>query len=91
MFCEEHRAILTDKILLVVSPFATHRTVHPDVPGISFTGGTVTGKKIAGSAGPKLKKLQLELGGKNPTIVFKDCYFEETLQGVAFAGLANTV
>ncbi len=69
------------------------RAVHPDVAGISFTGGTVTGKKIAGSAGPKLKKLQLELGGKNPTIVFKDRYFEETLQlqGVAFAGLANTV
>lgn len=45
---------------------------HDDVPLISFTGGTVTGRKIAETAAPKLKKLSLELGGKNPTIVFKD-------------------
>src|SRR5260221_9042 len=45
-------------------------TEHPDVTAISFTGGTVTGKKIASTAAPMLKKLSLELGGKNPNIIF---------------------
>lgn len=52
---------------------------HPDVTAISFTGGTVTGKKIAATAGPMLKKLSLELGGKNPNIIFADCDFEQAL------------
>lgn len=49
---------------------------HPAVPAISFTGGTVTGKKIASIAGPMFKKLSLELGGKNPNIIFADCDFD---------------
>jgi aminomuconate-semialdehyde/2-hydroxymuconate-6-semialdehyde dehydrogenase len=49
---------------------------HPDVAAISFTGGTVTGKKIAATAGPMFKKLSLELGGKNPNIIFEDCNFD---------------
>src|SRR5699024_6591518 len=48
---------------------------HPDVPAISFTGGTVTGADIARRAAPEFKKLSLELGGKNPTIVFADSNF----------------
>lgn len=52
---------------------------HPDIVAISFTGGTVTGKKIAATAGPMLKKLSLELGGKNPNIIFSDCDFELAL------------
>lgn len=45
---------------------------HPDVKAISFTGSTVVGKKIAAHCGPALKKASLELGGKNPTIIFAD-------------------
>ncbi|MCK6616467.1 MAG: aldehyde dehydrogenase [Cyclobacteriaceae bacterium] len=53
---------------------------HPGVPAISFTGGTVTGKKIAATAAPMFKKLSLELGGKNPNIVFADCSFEQAVR-----------
>src|SRR6478609_1948746 len=52
---------------------------HPDITAISFTGGTVTGKKIAATAAPMFKKLSLELGGKNPNIVFADCDFDQAL------------
>jgi aminomuconate-semialdehyde/2-hydroxymuconate-6-semialdehyde dehydrogenase len=45
---------------------------HPDIKAISFTGGTATGADIARRAAPKFKKLSLELGGKNPTVVFAD-------------------
>jgi aminomuconate-semialdehyde/2-hydroxymuconate-6-semialdehyde dehydrogenase len=52
---------------------------HPKVKAISFTGGTVTGRKIAATAAPQFKKLSLELGGKNPNIVFADCDFEKAV------------
>jgi aminomuconate-semialdehyde/2-hydroxymuconate-6-semialdehyde dehydrogenase len=52
---------------------------HPEVIAISFTGGTVTGKKIASTAAPMFKKLSLELGGKNPNIIFADCDLERAL------------
>ena len=52
---------------------------HPNVSVISFTGGTVTGKKIASTAAPMFKKLSLELGGKNPNIIFADCDFEQAV------------
>ena len=45
---------------------------HPDVKAISFTGSTAIGKKIAAHCGPALKRTSLELGGKNPTIIFAD-------------------
>jgi aminomuconate-semialdehyde/2-hydroxymuconate-6-semialdehyde dehydrogenase len=45
---------------------------HAGVKAISFTGSTRTGSAIAASAGPKFKKLSLEMGGKNPTVVFAD-------------------
>ncbi len=52
---------------------------HPGIAAISFTGGTATGKKIASAAAPMFKKLSLELGGKNPNIVFADCDFEQAI------------
>ncbi len=62
---------------------------HPEIKAISFTGGTETGKKIAATAAPMFKKLSLELGGKNPTIVFADCDFDETVKQTVTASLSN--
>src|SRR5262249_6841504 len=52
---------------------------HPRVPTLSFTGGTVTGAEIARTAAPLFKKVALELGGKNPNIIFADAVLEEAL------------
>lgn len=62
---------------------------HPSITAISFTGGTVTGKKIASTAAPMFKKLSLELGGKNPNIIFADCDFEQTLTSTMLSSFAN--
>jgi aminomuconate-semialdehyde/2-hydroxymuconate-6-semialdehyde dehydrogenase len=62
---------------------------HPSIPAISFTGGTVTGKKIASVAAPMFKKLSLELGGKNPNIIFADCDFDQTLQTTVLSSFSN--
>ncbi|MGA9855481.1 MAG: aldehyde dehydrogenase [Gammaproteobacteria bacterium] len=62
---------------------------HPQVKAISFTGGTRTGADIAARAGPKFKKLSLELGGKNPTLVFADCDFETTVSETVRAAFSN--
>lgn len=62
---------------------------HPKVKAISFTGGTVTGAAIAAAAAPMFKKLSLEMGGKNPTLVFADCDYESTLAGTVRAAFAN--
>ncbi len=62
---------------------------HPDVRAISFTGGTATGARVAATAAPHFKKVSLELGGKNPTLVFADCDLEKTLEGVTRAAFAN--
>jgi aminomuconate-semialdehyde/2-hydroxymuconate-6-semialdehyde dehydrogenase len=62
---------------------------HPEIKAISFTGGTETGKRIAATAAPMFKKLSLELGGKNPTIVFADCDFEATVKQVVTASFSN--
>ena len=64
-------------------------TKHPDIPVISFTGGTVTGAEIARVAGPMFKKLSLELGGKNPNIIFDDCDFEKALSTTMHSSFAN--
>ena len=63
--------------------------VHPRVKAISFTGGSATGARIAAQAAPKFKKLSLELGGKNPSLVFADCDLDKTVAGVARAAFAN--
>ena len=62
---------------------------HPLITTISFTGGTVTGKKIASTAAPMFKKLSLELGGKNPNIVFADCDFEQAITSTMQSSFAN--
>lgn len=53
---------------------------HPDVPLISFTGGTVTGANVAATAAPMFKKLSLELGGKNPNLIFADADLGEAMK-----------
>lgn len=62
---------------------------HKDIPLISFTGGTATGKHIAGIAAPMFKKLSLELGGKNPNIIFADCEYEKMLATTLQSSFAN--
>lgn len=62
---------------------------HADVKAVSFTGGTKTGKHIAGVVGPKLKKLSLELGGKNPNIIFADCNYEKMMETTLRSSFAN--
>ena len=64
-------------------------TAHPDIPMISFTGGTNTGKQIAKVAAPMFKKLSLELGGKNPNIIFADCDFDKMLRTTVQSSFSN--
>ena len=64
-------------------------TEHPDVPIISFTGGTETGKTIARTAAPMFKKLSLELGGKNPNIIFDDCDLDKAISTSLNSSFAN--
>ena len=62
---------------------------HQDVKAISFTGGTKTGEEIARVAAPMFKKLSLELGGKNPNIIFADCNYEEMLATTVRSSFSN--
>ena len=62
---------------------------HKDVKAISFTGGTKTGAHIASIAAPQFKKLSLELGGKNPNIIFADCDYEKMMQTTLHSSFAN--
>ncbi|MFM9097687.1 MAG: aldehyde dehydrogenase [Phycisphaerales bacterium] len=62
---------------------------HPGIPVISFTGGTETGARIMSVAGPMFKTVALELGGKNPTIVFADADFEQAVAGAVNAAFRN--
>jgi aminomuconate-semialdehyde/2-hydroxymuconate-6-semialdehyde dehydrogenase len=64
-------------------------TAHPDIKAVSFTGGTKTGQEIARTAAPMFKKLSLELGGKNATLVFADCNLERTVNETVTASFAN--
>ncbi|MET4107312.1 aldehyde dehydrogenase [Hymenobacter sp. UYP22] len=62
---------------------------HPGIRAISFTGGTKTGEQIARSAAPRFKKLSLELGGKNPNLIFADCNLAEAVQTSLRSSFAN--
>jgi aminomuconate-semialdehyde/2-hydroxymuconate-6-semialdehyde dehydrogenase len=64
-------------------------TCHEDVAAISFTGGTVTGAAVAANAAPRFKKLSLELGGKNPTVVFADADLEPAIPTIIRASFWN--
>ncbi|WP_346882731.1 aldehyde dehydrogenase [uncultured Algibacter sp.] len=62
---------------------------HPDIKAISFTGGTSTGAHIAKVAAPMFKKLSLELGGKNPNIIFADCDYDDMLETTVRSSFSN--
>jgi len=62
---------------------------HPDVPVIAFTGSVETGQRIASIAAPMMKKVHLELGGKDPMVVAPDVDLEMAVRGAAYAGLIN--
>jgi aminomuconate-semialdehyde/2-hydroxymuconate-6-semialdehyde dehydrogenase len=64
-------------------------TAHDEVAAISFTGGTVTGAGVAANAAPRFKKLSLELGGKNPTVIFADADLDKALPDVLRASFWN--
>lgn len=62
---------------------------HPEVKAISFTGSTRAGERIASIAAPKFKKLSLELGGKNPNIIFPDCDWEKMMKTSIQSSFSN--
>ena len=64
-------------------------TAHLKINTISFTGGTVTGKKVAEACAPMFKKVSLELGGKNPNIVFADADLDAAIAGSVRSSFAN--
>ena len=63
---------------------------HPQTKAISFTGSTTVGKRIAGLAAPLLKKVSLELGGKNPTLVFADSDWRANLDTIVRSAFQNS-
>ncbi|MEW6361009.1 MAG: aldehyde dehydrogenase [Acidobacteriota bacterium] len=63
--------------------------VNENIPAITFTGGTATGREIARLAAPRFKKLSLELGGKNPNIIFSDCDYEQMLDTTVKSSFSN--
>jgi len=71
------------------NPTGSALVSHPKVNAVSFTGGTETGRLVAAAAAPQFKKLSLELGGKNPTIVFADSNLEKAAIGAARAAFLN--
>ncbi|KAM3602380.1 uncharacterized protein V6R79_003023 [Siganus canaliculatus] len=62
---------------------------HPDVPVISFTGSTVTARHITEQSAPYCKKLSLELGGKNPALVFADADLDQCVEGTIRSSFFN--
>ena len=62
---------------------------HPEIKAISFTGGTATGAHIAKTAAPMFKKLSLELGGKNPNLIFADCDYDIMLKTTIRSSFSN--
>ncbi|HND88544.1 MAG TPA: aldehyde dehydrogenase family protein, partial [Saprospiraceae bacterium] len=62
---------------------------HPAIKAVSFTGSTRAGAEIARLAAPMFKKLSLELGGKNPNIIFADCDYEQMLDTTVRSSFNN--
>ena len=89
--CKE--AGLPDGVLNIVhgtGPQAGEAIVaHPQVKAISFTGSTRAGERIAALAAPKFKKLSLELGGKNPAIIFADSNWEKMMNETIRSSFSN--
>ncbi|MEN2738668.1 aldehyde dehydrogenase family protein [Microbacterium sp. X-17] len=63
---------------------------HPDVDRIAFTGSTETGREIIRASAVNMKRLQLELGGKSPDIVFADADLDVAVPGAAMGVFANS-
>jgi len=88
-----HQAGLPKGVLNIVHGLGTKVgeaiTKHPNIKAISFTGGTATGKKIAAIAAPMFKKLSLELGGKNPNIIFADCDLDKAVSTSVLSAFSN--
>jgi aminomuconate-semialdehyde/2-hydroxymuconate-6-semialdehyde dehydrogenase len=94
MLCEiAHEASLPNGVLNIVHGTGPNVgaaiTVHPKINTISFTGGTVTGRKVAEACAPLFKKISLELGGKNPNIVFADADLDAAIAGSVRSSFAN--
>lgn len=94
MLCEAaHEAGLPAGVLNVVHGVGARAgagiVAHADIPSISFTGGTATGRAIAGVAGPMFKATSLELGGKNPVLVFADADMEKVVATSVRGALTN--
>ncbi|PID69634.1 MAG: 2-hydroxymuconic semialdehyde dehydrogenase [Flavobacteriales bacterium] len=87
------KAQLPDGVLNIVhglgNTTGTAIVSHPKIKAISFTGGTKTGAAIASIAAPMFKKLSLELGGKNPNIIFADCDYDNMLATTIKSSFSN--
>lgn len=64
-------------------------TKHPKIKAISFTGSTRVGQEIAKVAAPMFKKMSLEMGGKNPNLIFADCNYDKMLDTTVRSSFAN--
>jgi aminomuconate-semialdehyde/2-hydroxymuconate-6-semialdehyde dehydrogenase len=71
------------------APAGRRLVEHPDVPTITFTGGTPTGRAIAKVAGPMFKRTALELGGKNAAIVCRDADLDEAVPTLVRSAFSN--
>ena len=89
--CKE--AGLPDGVLNIVHGTGQHCgeaiVQHPSIKAISFTGSTRAGERIASLASPQFKKLSLELGGKNPNIIFEDCNWEKMMKTTLQSSFLN--
>lgn len=70
-------------------PVGTSLTSHKDIKAISFTGSTRVGRSIATTAAPLFKKYSLEMGGKNPNIIFSDCDYAKMLKTTINSSFSN--
>ncbi len=89
--CKE--AGMPDGVLNIVHGLGQHCgeaiVKHPEIKAISFTGSTRAGERIASIAAPMFKKLSLELGGKNPNIIFADCDWNKMMETTIRSSFSN--
>ena len=92
-WCSLIESILPPGVINVVTGYGQSAgeplVTHLDVPVITFTGSVITGKKIARLAADNLKKVSLELGGKDPMIICDDADIEIAAQGASWGGFVN--
>ena len=92
-WCSVIESVLPSGVINVVTGYGQSAgeplVTHPDVPVITFTGSVATGKKIASLAADNLKKVSLELGGKDPMIICDDADIEIAAQGASWGGFVN--